>query len=238
MSGAGRLALAVVALTSGVAIAGCGGGGGNLPTSLPSAPSVSLPGSLPTVTRTTSSEPTTASPTTETITETATTSPSAPASDSESTTPWGWIAAAAILLVLVVLIGGWALGRRGAARRAWSPQALQASSDGTALHDTVLGELIAAERGNRPEQWSAIAAAGDRLSASLQRLGTSSPDDQATHAVQTAVAALSTVRSAVAIAAGAPAGTPLDQEASRTVRQRLEDMAAAMRQLESAAGSG
>jgi CHASE2 domain-containing sensor protein len=35
----------------------------------------------------------------------------------------------------------------------------QANVDGRALHDTALGEVIAATSANRPEQWSVIAAA-------------------------------------------------------------------------------
>ena len=221
--------VAVVALLIlAMMVAACGGGGGNLPSSVPG----SLPASLPTTTRTTSSQPITTSETaTATLTATVATSPPESASNSKSETPWGWIAAAAILLVIAALIGGWAFGRRGGSRKTWRAQARQANVDGTALHDTALGELIAATSANRPEQWSVIAAAADNLSATLQRLEASSPDDQATRVVRSALEAVVTVRSAIAIARAAPPSLPLDEEAGRTLRQRLEELAAALRDL-------
>jgi len=233
----GRAATALAALACAAALGGCGGGG-NLPTSLPS----SLP-SLPTTRTTTETQPTTTPASTETTTATVTTStvttaPPETVPNPHSDPPWGWILGAAILLLLVVLIVGWAVGRRGASRKGWRAQALQANADGTALHDAALAELIAATAANRPDRWSAIAGAVDQLQVSLQRLETSPPDDDAGRAVQAALGALGPVRSAVAIGAGAPAGTPLDADAVRTLRERLDELAASLRTLRTYAGTG
>jgi hypothetical protein len=146
--------------------------------------------------------------------------------------------AGAILLLILVLIGGWALGRRGASRTDWRAQAVQADVDGTALHDAALAELIAATTTNQPDRWPAIADAGDALSLSLQRLRASAPGDEGARAVQPALDAVGALRSAVAIARAAPAGQPLDEEAARTMRQRLEELAAGLRDLKAHAGRG
>ena len=190
MTRAARTALLVLTM----AAAGCGGGGGNLPTSVPGSLPSSLPSthttpSLPalsstpttptlstsTSTPTTSTAPTVTTPvtgatSTETTTAIVTATGSTSGPSSGSSTPWGWIAVAAALVVAAVLIGGWALGRRGAARKNWRAQALQASIDGTALHDGALAELIGATSANHAERWSAIATDAGELSASLQRL--------------------------------------------------------------------
>jgi hypothetical protein len=246
------LALAVIvcaALAGGCGGSGGGGGGGTLPSSLPGSLPGSLP-SLPTTTRTTSSQPTPPPTETTTVTtETTETTPAPPTSGAtgttavlqatatttvtsgQSDTPWGWIVAAAILILIVVIVAGWALGRRGASRRDWSAQARQASGDGTALHDAALAELIAAATANRPDRWSAIASACNELSLSLQRLLTSAPDDAGTRKTQVALDAVGGVRSAVAIVSAAPPDQPLDPEAARTMRQRLEDLAVGLRGL-------
>jgi hypothetical protein len=225
------------ALVCAAVLGGCGGGGGapgSLPSSLPSSLPGSLP-SLPSTSRPSSSEPGTTETTTESTTTTVTSSPQA--SGSESDTPWGWIAAGAILLVLALVLAGWAIGRRGGSRKTWSAQALQATGEGTALHDIALAELIAATSTNRPERWSSIASTADALWTSLQRLETA-PADRAAQATQAALDAVGAVRSAIAIAAGAPAGVPLDEEAARTLRQRLEQLAAAMRDVRAYAERG
>lgn len=228
----------VAVLACAVVLGGCGGGGGSpsLPSSLPG----SLP-SLPSTSRPTSSQPATTETTTETTTSTtettATETTPPPASSSESDTPWGWIAAGAVLLVILLLIVGWAVGRRGASRKTWNAQALQAIGEGTALHDTALAELIAATSANRPERWSSIASMADGLWTSLQRLQTA-PADRAAETLQASIEAAGAVRSAIAIARGAPPGVPLDEEAARTLRQRLEQLAAALGNLRAAAGSG
>ena len=217
----------VAGLVCTMVLAGCGGsGGGSLPNSLPS----SLP-TLPSTSRP-SSQPTTTETTTESTTATVTNSPAA--SNPESDTPWGWIAAGAILLAIALAIAGWALGRRGGSRKTWNAQALQARAQGTALHDTALAELIAATSGNRPERWPPIASAADQLSASLQQLQASPPSDVAAQSAQAALDVVGTVRSAIAIVSGAPAGLPLDEEAARTLRQRLEQLAAALQNLRAA----
>jgi hypothetical protein len=46
------------------------------------------------------------------------------------------------------------------------------------------------------------------------------------------------VQSAITIARGAPAGAPLDEEAARTLRERLEQLAAALRDLRAYAERG
>jgi prophage DNA circulation protein len=159
------------------------------------------------------------------------------ASNPESDTPWGWIAASAILLVLALVIAGWAFGRRGASRKTWSAQALEATGRGTALHDAMLAELIAATSANRPERWSSIASTADELGASLQRLP-DAPADRAAQTTQAALDAVGAVQSAITIARGAPAGAPLDEEAARTLRERLEQLAAALRDLRAYAERG
>lgn len=236
----GRIMAPVAVVVAALAIAGCGGGGNvassirsSLPTSLPtSAPS--LPTSVPTLTGTTTTTP----PPTLTTTTATLTATSGPAAGTSSDTPWGWIAAIAILIVVAVLIAGWAIGRRGGSRKSWRARATQVGADGAALHDAALGELIAATQANRPERWTAIAGAADTLAASLRQLEASSPGDDATGVTQGALAATAAVRSAVAIAGSAPAGLPLDDEAARTLRDRLEQLAAAARDLTAYAGRG
>jgi hypothetical protein len=231
-------AIVVAALVCAAVLGGCGGGGGganSLPSSLPG----SLPGSLPSLPSTSRPSSSETTETTETTTEssTATVTSSTPASNPESDTPWGWIAAGVILLVLALVIAGWALGRRGASRKTWSAQALQATGEGTGLHDTALAELIAATSANRPERWSSIASTADGLWASLQRLP-AAPADRAAQTTQAALDAVGAVQSAIAIARGAPAGIPLDEEAARTLRERLEQLAAALRDLRAYAERG
>jgi hypothetical protein len=46
------------------------------------------------------------------------------------------------------------------------------------------------------------------------------------------------VQSAIAIARGAPAGIPLDEEAARTLRERLQQLAAALGALRAYAERG
>jgi hypothetical protein len=253
-----RLAASIALIVAAVAVAGCGGGGNvpssvrsSLPGSLPTSVPTSLPTSTPTGTGTTTTTPppttTTAPPTTTTpppttttttttITTSTPTSTSAPSSTSD--TPWGWIAAIAILLVIAVLIAGWAIGRRGGSRKSWQAQVGQVGADGAALHDAALGELIAATQANRPERWAAIATGADTLAASLRQLEASSPGEEATRVTQGAISAAAAARSAVAIAGSAPAGLPLDEEAARTLRERLEQLAAASRDLATYARNG
>jgi hypothetical protein len=232
-------AIFVAVLVCAAVLGGCGGGGGanSLPNSLPGSLPDSLP-SLPSTSRPSSSEPETTETTTETTTESATPPASAtPASNAESDTPWGWIAAGVILLVLALVIAGWAFGRRGASRKTWSAQALEATGRGTGLHDAALAELIAATSANRPDRWSSIASIADELWASLQRLP-AAPSDRATQTTQAALDAVGAAQSAIAIARGAPAGIPLDEEAARTLRERLEQLAAALGALRAYAERG
>jgi hypothetical protein len=229
-------AIFVAVLVCAAVLGGCGGGGGanSLPNSLPGSLPDSLP-SLPSTSRPSSSQTET---TTETTTESATAPASTtPASNAESDTPWGWIAAGVILLVLALVIAGWAFGRRGASRKTWSAQALEATGRGAGLHDTALAELIAATTANRPDRWSSIASIADELWASLQRLP-AAPSDRATQTTQAALDAVGAVQSAIAIARGAPADIPLDEEAARTLRERLEQLAAALRALRAHAERG
>jgi hypothetical protein len=228
-------AIFVAVLVCAAVLGGCGGDGGanSLPNSLPG----SLP-SLPSTSRPSSSEPETTETTTETTTESATAPAGATAaSNAESDTPWGWIAAGVILLVLALVIAGWAFGRRGASRKTWSAQTLEATGRGTGLHDAALAELIAATSANRPDRWSSIASIADELWASLQRLPTA-PPDRATQTTQAALDAVGAVQSAIAIARGAPAGIPLDEEAARTLRERLQQLAAALGALRAYAERG
>ena len=230
-------AIAVAVLVCAAVLGGCGGGGGganSLPSSLPGSLPGSLP-SLPSTSRPSSSQTETTETTTESTTATVTSSPQA--SNPESDTPWGWIAASAILLVLALVIAGWAFGRRGASRKTWSAQALEATGRGTALHDAMLAELIAATSANRPERWSSIASTADELGASLQRLP-DTPADRAAQTMQAALDAVGAVQSAITIARSAPAGAPLDEEAARTLRERLEQLAAALRDLRAYAERG
>jgi hypothetical protein len=176
--------------------------------------------------------------TTTTATATLTAASSGPATSTSSDTPWGWIAAIAILIVAAVVIAGWAIGRRGGSRKSWRAGATQVGADGAALHDAALGELIAATQANHPERWTTLAGTADTLAASLRQLEASSPGEEATGVTQGALSATAAVRSAIAIAGSAPAGLPLDDEAARTLRERLEQLAAASRELSAYAARG
>jgi hypothetical protein len=175
--------------------------------------------------------PATSTPaTTPTVTEntTAIVPTSAAAEGSSSSTPWGWILLVAALLVVAAGVAAWAIGRRGAARKSWKTQAFHASVQGTALHDDALAELIASNDANRPERWTALAGDAGDLSMSLQTLEASSPAPPAAMASQTMLDAVTGFRSALTVAGSAPRGLPLDPEAGRTVRQRLEQLALAV----------
>lgn len=228
----GRWVIAVSALIVGLALGGCGGGGG-LPSSLPS----SLPGSLPGTGTTTAQTETSSTESTGTTTQTVTLTPTSTATPtSGNDTPWGWIAVGALLVALLVAAIAWALGRRGAPGREWRATAAQTTADGTAFHDAALGELIAATATNRPERWSAVASHADRVAASLQQLESSAPDDGARQAARGALEAAGSARSALAVASASPGGRPLDADAERTLRLRLDELAAALGRLRTAAG--
>lgn len=234
--------IAAPALVVGLVLGACGGGGG-LASSLPSSLTSSLGGSLPgsfsgtrTTTETTTETTTTEPPTTTTPSETVTLTPTSTATPtSENDTPWGWIAAGALLVALLVAAIAWALGRRGAPGREWRTTATQTAADGTAFHDAALGELIAATATNRPERWSAVASHADRVAASLQQLESSAPDDDARQAARGAREAAGSARSALAVASASPSGQPLDTDAERTLRLRLDELAAAIGRLRTAA---
>ena len=229
-------AIAAPALVVGLALGGCGGAGslsGSLPSSLPSSLGGSFSG-----TRTTNppATPSTQAATTSTATATVTAAPASTAEPSSGDDiPWGWIALAALLVAALVAAVGWALGRRGAPGREWRASAFQTAADGTAFHDAALGELIAATTANRPERWSAVASHADRVAASLQELAASPPDEDARQAAQGALEAAGSARSALAVASASPAGRPLDADAERMLRQRLDDLAAALGHLRTAA---
>jgi hypothetical protein len=238
-----RLPLVATVLLVALVLAACGGGNGGarlssaLPDSVPGSLPGSLPTSVPSSTQTTESQPGTTESTTETTTATVTASPP-PSTTGTNDTPWGWIAALILLLVVLVVTVGWALGRRGAARKNWSANARQASADGMAFHDAAMGEVIAAAMANRPERWSAIAGAGDHCETSLQRLASAAPDEHAGRLVRSAQDAAAAVGSAVAIALAAPPGRPLDDAAGRTLRERLAPFAAAIADLAAYAEQG
>jgi hypothetical protein len=196
-----------------------------------------------TETNTETSTETTATPST-TETETAPTTTSATTATGTATrgstaepssgndVPWGWIALGAIVVALLVAAVGWALGRRGAPAREWRAKAFQAAADGTAFHDAALAELIAAMAANRPERWAAVATHADRVAASLHELEAAPPDDGARQAAHAALEAAGLARSALAVASASPAGQPLDADAERTLRQRLDDLAVAIGRLQ------
>jgi hypothetical protein len=142
----------------------------------------------------------------------------------------------ALLVALLVAAIAWALGRRGAPGREWRATAVQTAADGTAFHDAALGELIAATATNRPERWSAVASHADRVAASLQQLESTAPDDDARQAARGALEAAGSARSALAVASASPSGQPLDTDAERTLRLRLDELAAAIGRLRTAAG--
>jgi hypothetical protein len=234
-----RLPLVAAVLLVALVLSGCGGGNGGarLSSALPDSLPGSLPTSVPSSTQTTESQPGTTESSTETTTATVTAS-APPSTTGTSDTPWGWIAALILLLVVLVVIVGWALGRRGAARKNWSANARQASADGMAFHDAAMGEAIAAAMANRPERWAAIASAGDHCETSLQRLASTAPDEHAGRLVRSAQDAAAAVGSEVAFALAAPPGRPLDDAAGRTLRERLAPFAAAIADLAAYAEQG
>ena len=87
-----------------------------------------------------------------------------------------------------------------------------------------------AQSGGRPSQ-----ATPTGLPASLQELAASPPDEDARQAAQGALEAAGSARSALAVASASPAGRPLDADAERMLRQRLDDLAAALGHLRTAA---
>jgi len=213
-----RRALAI-ALAPLIILAGCGTGG-NLPSggTFPG----SLPGSIQGSVGTPPSRPasTTPPPTTETPSPTTTTNP--------DETPWGWIALGAGLLLAAVLIAGWLLGRRRESRKSWRAATTQAGADGLALHDAALATATASATANRRAEWSAHVVRADALAAELRRIEQAAPSKDDALAASTAASAIDAARSAMAVAATAPAGAPLDDAAAQMLRARLEEMLAAM----------
>jgi hypothetical protein len=183
----------------------------------------------------TTTETTTTPPATTSFTVTAASSSTTTPSSGDDT-PWVWIALLAILVALLVAAIAWALGRRGAPGREWRAAAHHTASDGTAFHDAALAELIASTTANRPERWSAVSTHADRVVTSLQGLTANPPDDDSRHAADGALEAAGLARSALAVVRASPAGRPLDRDAERTLRQRLEALSASLGRLQTAAG--
>ncbi len=144
------------------------------------------------------------------------------------------------MLLVAALLGAvvWAVLRHRNARKNWRASALQANADGTALHDAAVGELISAGTANRPERWESITEAGNALAASLASLEAAPPSEAARQAATGVSEAVTGLRAALTIASAAPAGTPLDEAARDTLRERLQELAAALQELKTAAGSG
>jgi hypothetical protein len=211
---------------------------GSLPESLPTRPD-SAPPSQPETTPPPPASSAAAPPPTTTTSTTTTAGTekttvivpvSAAAESSSDSTPWGWILAGVAFLVAAVAIAAVALSRRGAAKKSWQEQAYRATVQGGALHDGAVAELIAANSANRPERWSALDGDAGDLSMSLQTLQASSDGPQTT-AVLSTLSATADFRSAAAVAGSAPQGTPLEPEAGRTLRQRLEQLSVALEAL-------
>jgi hypothetical protein len=64
--------------------------------------------------------------------------------------------------------------------------------------------------------------------ATLQRLELSAPDDQARLLARQGIDTVTALRSAMTVAEAAPQGSPLDEEAARTLRDRLNDATSAL----------
>jgi hypothetical protein len=149
-------------------------------------------------------------------------------------TPWGWIVAIALAAGLA-LVAAFVFGRRAAARKQWRASAVRACTDGDGLHEATLTVLIAAASDNQPTTWSPAAGGADALLTDLQTLEASAPNEHGRQSVRAAHDAVAAVRSEIAAAAAAPAGTPLDQTIAQALRFRLDDMTTALRNLGRAA---
>ncbi len=231
----GRITTALALVAAAAVLAGCGGGSGGL-----SSVRSSLPSSLPTVTRTSTTTTSTTTPPTTTVTTTTTTTATVATTStagSGSETPWGWIAAIAILVVLAV-------GDRRLGARPRAGGARQLARTGAAgecrRRDAERHRARRADRGGHRQpprrRGRRSCGAADELSASLHRLEASPPDDAAGSAVQGAIGALTALRSVLAVALSAPEGIPLDEGVRDTTRQRLADLATALTALRGQAG--
>jgi hypothetical protein len=133
-----------------------------------------------------------------------------------------------IVVAIVLAIVGWVLSRRRSPAAIWAAEAGPLGAAGVGLHDTALSALLAAGTANDPARWSAAGAAADQVTASLQRLEVSAPDDPARLLARQAIDTVTALRSAIAVAEAAPSTSPLDEEAARTLRDRLNDASAAL----------
>ena len=128
----------------------------------------------------------------------------------------------------MALVAAFVFGRRAASRKQWRATAVRAGTDGSALHDATMTVLIEAVTDNRPTAWSAASGSADALLTDLQTLEASAPYEHDRQTVRAAHDAVAAVRSAIAGAVAAPAGTPLDQATAQTLRSRLDDMTSAL----------
>jgi hypothetical protein len=136
---------------------------------------------------------------------------------------------AALGVVAIVLgVVGWVLSRRRSPSAIWAAEAGPLGAAGVGLHDTALSALLAAGTASDPARWSAAGVAADQVTASLQRLEVSAPDDQARLLARQGIDTVTALRSAIAVAEAAPPGSPLDEEAARVLRDRLNDATAAL----------
>ena len=205
------------------------------PTSSEPPPTTTQPPPTTTQPPPTTTAPPPTSPTTSSAagsTQTATT-----AEASQDDTPWGWILLLAALLLGAVAVAALALYRRSAARRVWREAVLQAEADGAALHDEALNELVAAAAANRPERWASLADSSLALSSILDRVEAAAPDDDEARRARDSAAAMRSVDAAIETARAAAPGVPLDQVASAVLRERLDVMIGALRELRTAAES-
>ena len=114
---------------------------------------------------------------------------------------------------------------------------MQAEADGAALHDVALNELVAAAAANPQDRRASLADTSLALSSILDRVQAAAPDDDEARRARDAAGAVRSVDAAIATARAAAHGMPLDQVASGVLRERLDVMIGALRELRTAAES-
>jgi hypothetical protein len=234
------LCFPVVVLMAGCLAAGCGSTAqsaiSNLPSRTATITATAGPGGTPTQGGTTapavtSTQTTTATATatttatatsTATATVTATPSPTATSSGSGSNLLWLWILLGAAVLAGLIALIVHSARRRSATAADWRSKLIDAYAKGSALHDAMSvaeapGEFASVNAGAR---WADIQRRADDLTQTLYSLREAVPDDGDRARIDSTLASLQAVRSAMDAERASGGADPRQAE---VVRSRLYD---------------